>query len=39
MLMQPDVVVEERGTQDVVAAQTAGVEEQCIAATERPAEG
>jgi hypothetical protein len=38
-LMRPDVVVELRGTQDVVAAQRSGGEGQCIAATERPAPG
>ena len=37
VLMQPDGVVEARGTQDVVAALRSGGEEQCIAATERPA--
>ncbi len=39
VLMRPDGVVEARGTQDVVAAQRSGGEEQCIAATERPARG
>jgi hypothetical protein len=33
------VVVEARGTQDVLAAQGSWAEEQCIAATERPAPG
>jgi len=37
--MRPDGVVEARGTQDVVAALRSGGEEQCIAATERPAPG
>ncbi len=32
-------MVEARGTQDVLAAQRSGGEEQCIAATERPAPG
>ncbi len=39
VLMQPDGVVEARGTQDVVAALRSGGEEQCIAATERPVPG
>ena len=39
VLMRPDGVVEARGTQDVVAALRSGGEEQCIAATERPAPG
>ncbi len=39
VLMRPDVGVEARGTQDVVVAQRSGGEEQCIAASERPAPG